>query len=174
MRTHEKRDEIRELKQLWRSEKNKVTAKRFLIVRLHIEGHEIAKIAGIADCCEKTVYNCINKYKSEGICGLKTNPVKGGRGKKLTDEQEQKLYETIKTKLPREVGFAPFANWTSFLAVKWVKREYGVEFSDRGMRNVFDRLKLSYTRPTYVLKKADPEKQEEFKKDFEKVKKTDF
>jgi putative transposase len=173
METREKREEIQGIKQLWRSEKNKVTAKRLLIVRLHLEGYEIRKIGGIADCCEKTVYNSINRYKSKGKPGLLTKPLKG-REKKLTDVQEKELYETIKTKLPSEVGFAPFANWTSFLAVKWVKKEYGVEFSDRGMRNVFERLKLSYTRPTYVLKKADPEKQEAFKKEFEKVKKTDF
>lgn len=33
------------------------------------------------------------------------------------------------------------------------------------------RLNLSYTRPTYVLKKADKEKQEEFKVTFEGLKK---
>jgi len=38
---------------------------------------------------------------------------------------------------------------------------------------MFHRLKLSYTRPTYVLAKADPEKQKQFREDFETVKKTD-
>jgi transposase len=36
---------------------------------------------------------------------------------------------------------------------------------------IFKRLGLSYTRPTYVLTKADKQKQEQFIKDFEKVKK---
>jgi hypothetical protein len=34
------------------------------------------------------------------------------------------------------------------------------------------RMNLSYTRPTYVLAKADKEKQEQFIKDFDEVKKT--
>ena len=37
---------------------------------------------------------------------------------------------------------------------------------------MLDRMGLSYTRPTYVLAKADKQKQEQFIKDFEKVKKT--
>lgn len=40
------------------------------------------------------------------------------------------------------------------------------------MAEVLHRLNLSYTRPTYVMKKADKEKQEEFKRNFESLKKT--
>lgn len=40
------------------------------------------------------------------------------------------------------------------------------------MAVILHRLNLSYTRPTYVLKKADKEKQESFKQDFEELKKT--
>lgn len=39
------------------------------------------------------------------------------------------------------------------------------------MAEVLYRLDLSYTRPTYVLAKADKEKQENFKKDFRILKK---
>jgi putative transposase len=74
--------------------------------------------------------------------------------------------------LPKDVGFALFVNWTAPLACQWVLKEYGVSFSERGMRDVFYRLKLSYTRPTYTLKKADPEKQEIFKAEFEELKKS--
>jgi len=38
------------------------------------------------------------------------------------------------------------------------------------MLDALHRLGLSYTRPTYTLAKADPQKQEEFKKDFEFLK----
>lgn len=39
------------------------------------------------------------------------------------------------------------------------------------MADVLYRLNLSYTRPTHVLKNADPIKQEKFKEDFEVLKK---
>lgn len=41
----------------------------------------------------------------------------------------------------------------------------------RGMAEVLYRLNLSYTRPTYVMKKADKNKQEKFKNYFEELKK---
>ncbi|MFR2798076.1 MAG: hypothetical protein ACLTF9_08055 [Clostridium sp.] len=37
----------------------------------------------------------------------------------------------------------------------------------RGMVEVLYRLNLTYTRPTYVMKKTDKNKHENFKNDFE-------
>ena len=95
-----------------------------------------------------------------------------GRERKLNTEQESELYRVVSEKLPKEVGLEPFCNWTSPLACQYVKKHFGVEFSERGMRDVFYRLNLSYTRPTYTLEKADSVKQEEFKKQLEEIKKT--
>jgi transposase len=44
--------------------------------------------------------------------------------------------------------------------------------SHRGIAYVLHRLNLSYTHPTYILAKADKEKQEKFKKDFQVLKNT--
>ena len=92
--------------------------------------------------------------------------------KKLTAEQEKELYNIIATKTPEEAGIGIFANWTAPLACFLVKKQFGVTFSERGMRNLFDRIGLSYTRPTYTLKNADPQKQEAFREQFEALKKT--
>ncbi|MCE5220492.1 MAG: IS630 family transposase [Clostridium sp.] len=48
---------------------------------------------------------------------------------------------------------------------------FNVTFSHRGMTDVLYRLNLNHIRPIYVLKNADPVKQENFKKDFEVLKK---
>ena len=40
------------------------------------------------------------------------------------------------------------------------------------MRDLFKRIGLSYTRPTYTLEKADTEKQNEFRENFEVKKRT--
>jgi len=166
-------EEIQNLKKLARKTSDKRMKVRYDTIRLHLRGRTISEIADILDLTYHTARNYIIAYNKFGINGLKiTQPP--GRAKKLTDAQEQQLYETISTKLPKDVGFEPFVNWTAPLACQWALKEYGVKFSERGMRDVFYRLKLSYTRPTYTLKKADPEKQEAFKKDFEDIKKTDF
>lgn len=64
-----------------------------------------------------------------------------------------------------------FANWTAALACTFVEQKFGVLFSSCGMLNFFERLGLTYTRPIYALDKADPQKQEEFRKAFESLRK---
>lgn len=81
------------------------------------------------------------------------------------------MLEVITTKTPEDVGFESKRNWTIELIRQWVIREFNIEMSHRGIAYVLERLNLSYTRPTYVLAKADPKKQEEFKNDFESLKK---
>jgi putative transposase len=127
-------------------------------------------IAGILGTTYYSVRNYVRAYQARGIDGLSIRKPPG-RTRKLTPEQEQRLYNCIVSQLPRDVGFAPFVNWTAPLACLWVEKTMGVILSERGMRFVFERLGLSYTRPTYVLAKADPEKQAEFLKQFEELKK---
>ena len=78
----------------------------------------------------------------------------------------------VANQLPSEVGLGPFANWTLDLMIAYVKREWGVRYSQRGMSLLLERLGLSYTRPTYTLAKADPEKQRVFREEtFPRLKK---
>ncbi len=93
-----------------------------------------------------------------------------GTQKKLTNEQEAELFCVISTKTPEEVGLGVFANWTAALACAFVDQKFGISYSSRGMLNLFDRLGHGYTRPTYTLDKADPKKQEQFRKTFETLK----
>jgi putative transposase len=161
--------EIKRLKKLSRKTRDARMRTRYDAIRLRLEGRSYNEIAEILNITHYTVRNYEKAYKEFGEDGLLIK-AKSGRIKKLTEEQEQQLYECISTKLPKDVGLKPFVNWTAPLACKWVYEKFGVEFSERGMRDVFYRLNLSYTRPTYVLKQADPVKQEAFKADFEVLK----
>lgn len=93
-----------------------------------------------------------------------------GAQKKLTDEQETELLCVIFTQTPEEAGLGVFANWTAALACALVDQKFGISYSSRGMLNLFDRLGHGYTRPTYTLDKADPKKQEQFRKTLETLK----
>jgi len=158
------------LKKLARKTKDARQRRQYDIVRLSLEGWKKPEIAKIMDMSLQGIYNVLNRYKANGVEGLVLGKAKG-RERKLTEEQETELYEVISEKLPKDVGLEPFCNWTAPLACKYVKNRFGVEFSERGMRDVFYRLKLSYTRPTYTLAKADPAKQEEFRERLEGIKK---
>ena len=145
--------------------------RKYQVIHLHMDGYKNIEISKITTLDPQTVGIYINTYKQHGVTGL--IPKKpSGRPHFLAKEQEQLLYETISAKCPDDVGFDGIMNWTSKLACQWVLKEFGVQYSINGMLDVFHRLGLSYTRPTYVLAKADPKKQEQFKEDFEAIKKT--
>ena len=164
-------EEIARLKKLARKTHDAKLRRRYDIVRLYLRKRAKPDIAEILDISLTQVYLILDLYKQGGIEGL-TLKQPPGRQRKLTDEQERELIGIITDKLPKEVGLEPHCNWTAPLACQYVKDHYGVTFSERGMRDVFYRLKLSYTRPTYVLAKADPEKQAEFLERLEDIKKT--
>ena len=154
-----------------KSEKSVKQKKRYDTVLLYMEGYARKQVAEILHIPHRTVCVHIASYQKGGMDALLLVKQKGAP-RKLSDEQEHALIHIISTQTPEEAGVGIFANWTSSLACKLAKEKFGVTFSDRGMRNLFERVGLSYTRPTYTLKKADPEKQEQFRKDFEIYKKT--
>jgi len=135
-----------------------------------MRGRKLDEIAEIAGISTKTVNRYIKKFEDGGIENLV--PIKPpGRPSFLNEEQEKQVYSTIAFNTPDEVGFEGIKNWTAKIACLWVFQEFGVKYSNNGMLDLFHRLNLSYTRPTYVLEKADPEKQKQFVADFDNLKK---
>jgi putative transposase len=138
-----------------------------ILLDLHnVSKQDISKLIGRS---LSTVYNYINAYRKEGIHGLRLESP-SGRPSLLTTEQEQQVYQTVVNQTPADVGFPAKMNWTSPIIQKWIEREFGVSYSDRGARELLYRLKLSFTVPTYTLAKADPVKQEAFLQEFEEYK----
>ena len=163
--------EIQTVKEAMRKNKNLRMHKRYMVILLHLQGYLNYEIAEMELLCANTVGTYINNYKKYGLAGLAMGHSTGAP-RLLNDEQEKELIETITNNTPDEVGFISRKNWTIELIRQWVINTFNVKFSHRGMADVLYRLNLSYTRPTYVLKNADPIKQEKFKEDFEVLKKT--
>lgn len=163
-------EEVKKLKKIARKTKNARMRVRYDAVRLWLQGRSRTDISEILSINYQTVRNYINAYSERSIEGL-TIGKSTGRKTKLTTDQEKLFYGCIVNNMPKDVGFEPFVNWTAPLAKQWVEKEFGIVFSERGMRDVFYRLGLSYTRPTYTLKKANPVEQEKFKQEFDAVKK---
>lgn len=154
-----------------KKEKNVKQKNRYDAVLLYLEGYSRKQISEILHTPHRTVNSHIAKYESGGMEALLLIK-QPGAPRKLSGEQEGELLSVISTMTPEEAGVGVFANWTAALACAYVKEHFGVSFSSRGMLNLFERLGLSYTRPTYTLDKADPAKQEEFRQTFEAYKKT--
>ena len=167
----ETEEKIAQLKRLARKTHDVKLRQRYDSIRLFLSKRPKPEIADILDISLTQVYLILNLYKRAGVEGLALKRPTG-RQRKLTDVQESELCSIITEKLPKEVGLEPYCNWTAPLACKYVKEHYGAAFSERGMRDVFYRLNLSCTRPTYVLAKADRQKQAEFLEKLEDIKKS--
>ncbi len=117
-----------------------------------------------------TVSDINQKYFKEGLAGIPDKP-HPGRPRRLTEEQELAIKEMILTKLPYDVGFPAEFKWTAGLVVaKYIKREFNFEYTIRGITKMSKRLNLSYTRPTYVLAKADKQNKSNLKRTLKRLK----
>jgi transposase len=150
---------------------SKRSSQRLYTVLYYYEGYKNCEIAELLKIDAHTVSNYIKKYEASGINGLLERKYSPSTPRLLKPEQEEKLVEVIITHTPDEVGFSPRKNWTLSIIREWIKRNYEVEYSQSAVAYVLHRLNLSYTMPTYTLKKADPEKQKNFINDFETIKK---
>lgn len=165
------REELQKVKSAMNNEKEARYFKRYQSLYLYLSGKKCDEVASIVGLSKISVSRINQVYKKEGLAGIPDKP-REGRPRKLTQQQETRIKELILGKVPSEVGFPAEFNWTAGLVAKYIKREFDLDYTIRGITGVLDRLGLSYTRPTYVLAKADKEKQAQFVKDFEKIKKT--
>lgn len=163
-------EELDSIKAAMNLEKKIRVFKRYQALYLFLSGKTREEVAEIVGISPTTVSNIHTEYKNEGLKGIPDKPV-SGRPTRLTKEQQAELRWAILNKTPLEVGFQAEFNWTASLIGKYIKREYGYDYSIRGITRMLNRMGLSYTRPTYVLAKADKQKQEEFVQTFEKLKK---
>lgn len=136
---------------------------RYLAISLVFRDVSIGSIAETIGRSSPTVYTYIDKFLENGLDGLNRIHSKG-RPPYLTDEQKAEVVNTVINKTPESVGFPAEYNWTSPLVRAWIKQQWDIEYSERGILDLIYSLNLSYTSPTYTLAKADPAKQEEFKK----------
>lgn len=110
---------------------------------------------------EKTLRKYIHAYEQRGLEGLviKSPP---GKSSRLTQEQRDELKQVIMNQVPADVGFTAKFNGTLQLISDYIERHYGFRYSSRGTSKLMERMNMSYTKPTYTLAAADPEKQQTF------------
>lgn len=163
-------NEIETLNRLAKATKSVRMYKRYFVVLKNFQGLTNRKIAEMENLEEHTVSIYIKNYKAKGKDGLAMKRSPGAK-RKLNPEQEKIIVDVVTNKTPDQAGFECRKNWTIELIRQWVIKAFNVTMCHRGMAEVLYRLNLSYTRPTYVMAKADKHKQEIFKNDFEELKK---
>ena len=154
-------EELQKVENRLKHEKERRMYERYQTIRLYLMGNSIQQITTILNRSDKTIRTYINTYKEQGLDGL-TMKFSTGKPPRLTEEQQVQLKQTIIDYLPHEVGFQAKFNRTLEIIFLYIKREFGHEYSIRGVSKMMHRLGLSYTKPTYTLAAADEEKQKDF------------
>lgn len=162
---------ILELENALKETKNVRAYKRYSVVLNHFKGFNNREISSMVLMEEHTVGKYIKAYTTKGLEGLDIKKSTGAP-RKLNPDQELQLVDVITNNTPDEVGFEAKKNWTIELIRQWVIKNFNILIKHSSMAVILKRLNLSYTRPTYVLKNADPIKQEKFIEDFNGLKKT--
>ena len=163
-------EELNRIKTAMDSEKKIYIYKRYQVLYLFLSGRTCKEVAEIVDVTPATVSNIHKAYKQEGLSGIPFKAIPG-RPSRLDPNQLAELQTVILEKVPSEVGFTAEFNWTAGLVVEYIRHKYRLDYTVAGVTRILKRMGLSYTRPTYVLAKADAEKQAQFEEDFKELKK---
>lgn len=151
-----------ELRRLERAEKNAQRAKRLRIIILAIEGWTAPAAAMAVGLSRRVCQRWLSRYNAEGVKGL--DDQRGAEPRlPLTAEQQEQFRARL------EAG-PTAADEVCSLRGKDVQRilaeEYSVLRSLAGVYHFLHRLGYSYLRPRPRHRKADPEKQAAFLKEW--------
>lgn len=153
--------EITALKVEHKSEKNRRKADRIKSVLMRNEGLTYEEIGRHLLLDEDTIRGYVSKYKEGGIDHLLEWNYQG-RQSQLTKIQEQELDQHLEEHCYQKAEDI----------IVYIQENYQKKYSLSGITKLLKRLGYSYKQFTTVPVGADSEKQEEFIKEYEELKKT--
>ena len=125
---------LQELNGALHSRENVRLHERYQVVNRVVQGHSYQTISQMVKRSMTTIGRYVEAYRQEayrqeGLNGLAmTRPT--GRPRRLTEAQEQQLYDLIVEKTPADVGFPAETNWRAPLLQEWIHREWGQSLND--------------------------------------------
>jgi transposase len=123
-------------------------------------GEPIAVVARVLKIPHRTLFSWLARYRHGGYGALREGH-RSGRGRKVSPEVMQWLYEAITRGEPRQYQL-PFCLWTLSLVRQLLKRKFGIALSKSGVSRLLRHLGLSPQRPLYRSYKRDPEAMKEY------------
>ncbi|GEN36880.1 winged helix-turn-helix domain-containing protein [Aneurinibacillus danicus] len=163
---------IKRLRQKERMIKDAFLRQRVAAVRLVMEGYTGQEVSATLTIHRQSVASYVKKFNEGGLPELLARNVPPGKEPYLSAEQQAELKRIILETTPEEQGIGVYASWDSRIIQELLAKKWGVSMSRGGITHMLHRLNLSYTRPTYILAKADQEKQARFVKQLDMIKKT--
>ena len=125
------------------------------------QGMNCLKVAQLLGDSPRTVAYWVQRFEAKGLSGL-ADADRSGRPSRL-DEQQLKLIEVALRLNPLQYGLSGNL-WDGKLLSHFIDQQFGVKLGVRQCQRLFRRLGFCFRKPRPLIAKADPEKQEAFKK----------
>jgi transposase len=147
-------------------------ARRVATIRLLMQGYYAIQVAELLTLHRETVSEYVKKFNAGGMEGLLHREYAPGRRAYLAPEEEQEIRRMLECSTPAEEGYGCESCWDTRILKEVFEDRFSVTMTRGGIGLMLKRWGLSYTRPTYTLKRADKNKQKSFERQLEVIKKT--
>ena len=129
-----------------------------LMVAQDISCRQVAQLLGDSP---RTVAYWVKRFEAEGLSGL-ADADRPGRPSKLNEEQIQSIERALRSH-PSEYGLAGNL-WDGKLLSHFIDQQFGIQLGVRQCQRLFRRLGFRFRKPRPLIAKADPQAQQDFKK----------
>ena len=132
-----------------------------LLVAQGLSCREAARLLGDGP---RAVANWIRQFEADGLAGL-VDRERPGRPSRLSEGQYEELGLVLRDS-PLVAGLATQA-WDGKTLSAYLQRRYGVQLGPRQCQRLFRQLGFRLRKPRPVIARADPQRQDEYKKNCE-------
>ena len=134
---------------------------RLHAVLLVAQGVSCTKAASLLGDSPRTVQYWVNRFEEEGFAGL-ADADRPGRPKKLNEQQLEHIAQVVRGS-PQDAGMSTNI-WDGKTLSAFINRQYEINLGVRQCQRLFRQLGFRLRKPRPLIAKADPELQEEHKK----------
>jgi transposase len=145
---------VESLKKLRNQSEKKKAKIKISAVLMCLDGNGVRQIGQLLHIDVQTASRYIRAFNDGGIDRLLSYKKSTGRPPILS-EQEQEFCKQMFELTPEEAGLGIDVNWNSRIIQDFIEKEFGKKMKKSAIVELLHRMGFSFTRPTYVLAKAD-------------------
>jgi transposase len=137
---------------------------RLHAVLLVAQGMSCPEVGQLLGDAPRTVEYWVHRFEGEGLSGL-VGLERPGRPSRLGDEQFREIGGILR-RSPLDVGMGTNL-WDGKTLSEFIQSQYGISLGVRQCQRLFRQMGFRLRKPRPMIARADPERQEEHKKNFE-------
>jgi transposase len=130
-------------------------------ILLVAQGMSCAEVGRVLGDAPRTVAYWVRRFEESGFVGLHEG-ARPGRPARLDDEQLRQIEVALRGP-PSGVG-VEVSLWDGKAVSEFIRRRWGIDLGVRQCQRLFRRFGFRLRKPRPVIARADPERQEQFKK----------